>query len=85
MLRIKFKPAKSKQFRMEFIAVLSLASQREITNKMDLHVCSTALLARDGRGVSTEKEPALISLILHISVCQTVFFGRKSGSVPALL
>lgn len=69
MLRIEFKPTKSKQFRMEFIAVLILTSQQEIIDKMDLHVYSTVLLARDGRGVPTQKECALIYLILHISIC----------------
>lgn len=71
-LRIKFKPTKSKQFRREFIAVLSLTSQWERADKMDLHVYSTVLLSRDGRDVSTQKEPASIYLILHISVCQTL-------------
>lgn len=72
MLRIKFKLTKSKQFRMEFIAVLILTSQQEIVDKMDLHVYSTALPTRDGRGVPTQNEPALIYLILYISVCQTL-------------
>lgn len=53
---------------------------------MDLHLYFTVLLARDGRDVPTQKEPALIYLILHISILSDfVLFGHKSGSVPALL
>lgn len=57
---------------MKFIAVLSLTSQWERIGKMDLNVYSPVLLARDGRGVLAQKKPALIYLILHISICQTL-------------
>lgn len=60
LLRIKFKPTKSKQFRTEFNAFeLNLTGN----NRWDLS--SPELLSRDGRGVSTKKESTVIYFILQ--------------------